>query len=206
MNLLTDRIVAEYTGRTFDATDCYELTRRALIFYNAQALYENDKKGLYAYMKNKNNLNLLADTPEILRDMDIGTISRIGNKSKGVNSSVKVNAWGRRLQVQWMLKEAYAQTEEEEDTPLLNMHKIRSIGYLKEAIAWAPEVNADRVSSMGMLMILRADREKRDFGYIENEDEDNLANDDFWNRGFGENSYTITKNNQVLGAKKLPKW
>jgi hypothetical protein len=205
MNLLTDRIVAEYTGRTFDATDCYELTRRVLLFYNAQALYENDKKGLYAYMKNKNSLHLLADTPEILRDMDIGTISKIGNKSKGVNSSTKVNAWGRRLQAQWMMKEAYAQTEEEEDNPLLNMHKIRSIGYIKEAIAWTPDVNADRVSAMGVLMILRADREKRDFDYID-ETDNNLAQDDFWDRSFNKNSYTITKNNQILGSKELPNW
>lgn len=205
MNLLTDRIVAEYTGRTFDATDCYELTRRVLLFYNAQALYENDKKGLYAYFKNKNCLHLLADTPEILRDMDIGTISKIGNKSKGVNSSTKVNAWGRRLQAQWMLKEAYAQTEEEEENPVLNMHKIRSIGYIKEAIAWNPDINADRVSAMGVLMILHADREKQDFDMIDVE-EKSLATDPFWDRAFNKNSYTIEKNGQIFGAKQLPKW
>jgi len=182
MNTITDRIVCEYTGRTFSAEDCYEKARRMLMFYSAQALYENDKKGLYGYFKNRNNLQLLADTPEIVRDMDMGTISRIGNKSKGVNSSKKINSWGRRLQATWMIQGAYTQYEEDEDKGLLNLHKIRSIGYLKECIAWNPDINTDRVSAMGMLMILRADREQRlvDFEITD----PGLEKDDFWNRGF----------------------
>jgi hypothetical protein len=193
MNLLTDRIVAEYTGRSFDATNSYEIVRRTLMFYNAQALYENDKKGLYAYFKNKNSLHLLADTPEIIRDQDMGTISRIGNKSKGVNSSKKINAWGRRLQAQWMLKPAYVQ--EDADENLLNIHKIRSIGYIKEAIAWNPDVNADRVSAMGILMILRADRERMDLHY-EDDTVDELAGNSFWDKSYGgkRNSYIDSKN------------
>ena len=61
----------------------------------------------------------------------MGTISKIGNKAKGVNSSTKINAWGRRLQAQWMMHSAYIQEEDEEGPELLNLHKIRSIGYLK---------------------------------------------------------------------------
>jgi hypothetical protein len=193
MNLLTDRIVAEYTGRCFDATESYEITRRALMFYNAQALYENDKKGLYGYMRNKNSLHLLADTPEIIRDQDMGTISRIGNKSKGVNSSKKINAWGRALQAQWMVKPAYVQ--EENDENLINIHKIRSIGYVKEAIAWNPDVNADRISAMGVLMILRADRERMELNY-EPETDKGMESDSFWDKSYkGKgNSYINTKN------------
>lgn len=170
-------------------------TRRILIFYNAQALYENDKKGLYAYFRNKNCLHLLSDTPEIVKDMDMGTISKIGNKSKGVNSSVKINAWGRRLQATWMIQQAYTQGQDEEDKMYLNLHKIRSIGYIKECIAWNADINADRVSAMGMLMILRADREQR----IPEFEATNigLEQDDFWSRGYGSkdpmdllNSYT----------------
>lgn len=192
MNTITDRIVAEYTGRTFSADDCYETTRRMLIFYNAQANYENDKKGLYAYFKNKDSLYLLCDTPEIIRDMDMGTISKIGNKSKGCNSSKKLNAWGRRLQATWMVQSAYQQydpnlKEDEEPIQLLNLHKIRSIGYIKECIAWNSDINADRVSAMGMLMILRADREQRivDFEEVQ----ETLATDGFWDRSFSKKEY-----------------
>ena len=127
----------------------------------------------------------------------MGTISRIGNKAKGVNSSTKINSWGRRLQAQWMMHVAYAQ-EEDDGPELLNLHKIRSIGYIKEAIAWNSDINTDRVSAMGMLMILRADRERLEVS-IETK-EDTLSTDDFWDRSFGtdknfymENSY-IEKN------------
>jgi hypothetical protein len=184
MNTLTERIVAEYTGRTFDATDVYELTRRALIFYNAQANYENDKKGLYAYFKNKNCLHLLADTPEIIKDMNIGTISRIGNKSKGCNSSKQLNAWARRLQAQWMVKQAYTNEDlEETQENLMNLHRIRSIGYIKEAIQWNIDGNFDRVSAMGMLMILKEDRARIDIR-IDEDNSDEFTSGDFWNRKF----------------------
>ena len=36
-----------------------------------------------------------------------------------------------------------------------NLHKIRSVAYLKEAIGWNSDGNFDRVSAMGMLMIYR---------------------------------------------------
>ena len=40
------------------------------------------------------------------------------------------------------------------------MHTIRSIAYIEEMIAWNIDINADRVSAMGMLMIYREDRLK----------------------------------------------
>ena len=188
MNTVTDRIVAEFTGRTFSAEDCYETARRLLMFYNGQALYENDKKGLYAYFKNKSSLHLLADTPEIIRDMDMGTISKIGNKSKGVNSSKKINAWGRRLQATWLIQPAYKQLkyddegEEIEQDTILNLQTIRSVGYIKELIAWHPNINADRVSAAGVLMILRADREQREVNY--ETPSEGLNTDEFWSRNY----------------------
>jgi len=183
MNTLTGRIVAEYTGRTFSANDVYELTRRALIFFNAQANYENDKKGLYAYFKNNNCLHLLADTPEIIRDMNIGTISRIGNKSKGCNSSKQLNAWARRLQAQWMVEQAYVNEDIEDDNNLMNLHRIRSIGYIKEAIQYNPDGNFDRVSAMGMLMILKEDRARINVS-IDESDVDEFSGSSFWDRSY----------------------
>jgi hypothetical protein len=195
LNTVTDRIVAEFTGRTFSAEDCYETARRLLMFYNGQALYENDKKGLYAYFRNKNSLHLLADTPEIVRDMDMGTISKIGNKSKGVNSSKKLNAWGRRLQASYLVETATSEMEYDEEgneiekEVLLNLHKIRSVGYVKELIAWHPDINADRVSAAGVLMILRADREQREVKFeVRNE---GLNTDEFWSRNFGEENNVL---------------
>ena len=92
-----------------------------------------------------------------------------GNRSKGTTASKIINSWGRKLQADWLIESAYSMiTEDELDSQgnpiqkptLLNVHKVRSIGYLKELIAWNPDDNFDRVSAMGMLMILRADRAK----------------------------------------------
>ena len=48
-DMINDVIVAEYTGRPKFANDFYEICRRLLLYYNAEALYENNKKGLFTY-------------------------------------------------------------------------------------------------------------------------------------------------------------
>ena len=86
-----------------------------------------------------------------------------GNKAKGTNSGKMVNAWGRRLQRDWMLTAANVQDTDKEGNQVgekLNIHTIRSLAYLEEAIKWNPDGNFDRISAMGMLMILRAERMK----------------------------------------------
>ena len=45
-----------------------------------------------------------------------------------------------------------------------NYRKIRSIGYLKEAIAWNNDINCDRISAMGMVMIYAAELQKFETG------------------------------------------
>ena len=49
LDLFTDRIVCEYTGRPDFADDFYEICRKIVLFYNAETNYENNKKGLYKY-------------------------------------------------------------------------------------------------------------------------------------------------------------
>jgi len=159
MDTFTDRIVAEYTGRPRLANEFYEQCARLLEFYNAIANYENDKKGLYAYFSQKNILYRLCKTPEILKDMNMVVTPGYGNKAVGTNSGKRINQWGRRLQADWMLSIAYG-TQDEDNVPFMNLQKCRSIGYIKEAVAWNPDGNFDRISAMGMLMILREDIRK----------------------------------------------
>jgi hypothetical protein len=68
LDLWTDRIVAEYTGRPPKASDYFEITRRMCLFYNARLNYENNKKGLFSHFAKMNSTYLLADTLEILVD------------------------------------------------------------------------------------------------------------------------------------------
>ena len=176
LDTFTDRIVAEYTSRTRLAEEYYEQLRRGLIFYNAKVNYENKNKGFYAYLKNMKSLHLLKETPEILSDKELLKVNRIGNKSYGTAPTEAVNAWGRRLILSWLLRPV----DGEDD--VLNMHKIRSIGLLKELISWDPDINADRVSSMGMLMIYREDV----LEYINRKEDDikTVKDDPFWNSSF----------------------
>lgn len=109
------------------------------------------------------------------------------HNSKGTNSGVKINAWGRRLQADWMLEPAYNENEK----GLLNLHKIRSIAYLKEAIGWNEDGNFDRVSSMGMLMILREEYKKYKLQVSNDEmnNKNSLSNDPFFLVNYGKDHY-----------------
>lgn len=154
MNVLTNRIVAEYTGRPATAKEYYENVLRLLKFYNAQCNYEQNVKGMFAYFEQKNSLYYLADTPRILRDMDIQKVQGGGNKSKGTTATEGVNKYARELIKGWMLDTAYGCDNK------TNLYTIKSVPLLKEAIYWNKEGNFDRISSLGMLLILKEDRAK----------------------------------------------
>lgn len=156
VHALTRRIVAEYTGRPKTAADFYEISRRLLMYYNAECCYENNKKGFGAYMENKNCLHFLAKTPNSLKDVENVTIYETGNKAYGVHASDEVNKYARRLLRAWCLEDAYNEPEN-----VTNSHKIRSMGLLKELINYYPKGNFDRISAMGMLCILLEDRKKQ---------------------------------------------
>jgi hypothetical protein len=176
-DLWTDRIVAEYTARTYIAEEYYEQVRRLLLFYNATLNYEQQKKGLYAHFKNKNSLYLLAETPEILKDKSmIKKRGIIGNKIYGTNANDAINAWGRDLILNMLLRPAYGEEEK-----LQNIHKISSIGLLKELIGYDGEINCDRVSALSMCLILREDM----INFIKSgESKEDKAKKDFWEKTF----------------------
>ena len=154
LDLFTDRIVAEYTGRPKYANDFFEICRRLGLFYNAQINYENDKKGMLGYFDRKNSTYLLSETLQSLKDAEMVRGNLYGNKKYGTNSGRFINARGRQLLRDWMMTPAHG------DDAKLNLHKIRSIGLLLEAIKWNPNGNYDRISALGMLMLLREDRQK----------------------------------------------
>jgi len=89
-------------------------------------------------------------------DMEIIKELGRGNKAKGTNASQSVNSWARELSKDWMLHDAYDKPE-----GVNNIQTIRSIGLLLESIMWNPEGNFDRISALGMLMILRENMVKR---------------------------------------------
>ena len=152
MNRLTRRIVAEYTGRPLTAKMYYENVRKLLIYYNAILNYENNWKGLFTYFENRHCAYLLADTPEAIRDKITATATL--NRGKGTPGTDPINKYARELILAWLLEPVAPGSEK------LNLHTIRSIALLKELEYWNKDDNFDRVSSLGMLMIIEEDRYK----------------------------------------------
>ena len=150
-DLWTEKIVLEYSARTKFAKDFYEQCRRGLLYYNARMLYENQKKGVFTYFDTKNSLYLLEDTPPELRDMDMQKGSTVGNKGKGIYATPGINKWGReQLGPAWMSMQASDKPE-----GVTNAGVQLSVGLIREAIFYNPDMNADRISAFGILMIFR---------------------------------------------------
>ena len=183
LDTFTDRIVAEYSGRPRTANEAYEVALRTLKFYNAEANYESNLKGLFSYFDKFNALHYLADTPQILKDMDfVKQTNLYGNRAKGTHANKDINKWGRLLQADWMLVKAHG----DEDDARLNLHRLRSLAYIEECIKWNSDGNFDRVSAGIMLFILREDRTKRTNSAKNNENNPVklLSDDSFFRRNF----------------------
>jgi hypothetical protein len=144
MNRFTRQIVAEYTGRTDNPNDFYEICRKLLLYYNATGMYEQNLVGMFTYFEQKKSLYLLADTPYQLRNSDTYKVGT--NTSKGINASMKVNQTARDYIKSWLLEPISEKSEQRV------IESIYSPAILKELIMWNPRGNFDRVSSLGMLM------------------------------------------------------
>jgi len=143
---LTRRIVAEYTGRPETTDQFYEICRKLIIYYQATAMYEANITGMYTYFEKKKALHFLADTPYNLRDRN--TWRPNTNTSKGIIMSKGVKERGMEYLKSWIDENISEESEEK------NLTKIRSIGLIKELIAWNPNprANFDRISAMLMVM------------------------------------------------------
>lgn len=206
LDLWTDTIVAEYTGRHNLANDNYEIVRLLCLFYNAKCLYESNKKGLYAYFSQMNCTHLLADTPEYLRDKQMIKYSRVGSNQKGVNASAAINNYANDLIRNWLIKPVNTIIKndegEEEEVTIQSLYLLRNRALIEELIAFNPEINVDRIRALGMVMLYR---EEKMILYQGNPNKDSdttpkdyLGNDPFFN------SYDSKKNGKF--SKELSKW
>lgn len=157
-DLLTDRIVAEYTGRQEYADDNFEIVRKLCLFYNAKCMYEQNKKGIYSYFKRKGCLTLLAETPEYLKEQNIIKEIGYGNKGVGVNATANVNGFADRLTKEWLIKKQVVLIKEdgqEREVEIPNLFTVKNRAFLQEAAAYNPTANFDRIRAFGMVMIYR---------------------------------------------------
>ena len=192
-DLFTDRIVAEFTGRTEFADDMHEIVRKLCLFYNGKVLYESNIKGCYSYMERMHSTYLLADTPQYLRDKQIIKYSGFGSSAKGVAATAPVNNFANRLIKDWFNKLVPIERTDENgnkeiiQTPSLYLLKTRAL--IEEAIQFNPEINVDRIRALGMVMLYREEyiilygnnlnRESR-----EKVRKDDPSNDPFFKRNY----------------------
>ena len=186
LDLLTDRIVAEYTGRQDYADDNFEIVRLLCIFYNAKCMYEQNKKGIFAYFSRMNCLHLLAETPQYLKDQRIIREIGYGNKAMGINATAAVNAYADRLTRDWLIKpvQIVQQNGNEEYTVTVpNLHFLRSRALIQELIQYNPYNNFDRIRALGMVMLYREEKiilYQGDMQKIKKENINYAGNDEFF--------------------------
>lgn len=161
LDLFTDKIVAEYTGRPMYAEEFYETTRLLCMYYNAKCLYESNKKGIFAYFSKMNSVHLLADTPEYLRDRQLIKYSGFGSNAKGVNASLAINNFANQLIKDWLLKPVVTVVKEDgqdKEITVSNLYFIRNRALLRELAMFNPDINVDRVRALGMVMLYREEK------------------------------------------------
>ena len=191
LDLWTDRIVAEYTGRPPFADDYYEICRKLCLFYNGRLNYEYNKKGLFSHFSTRNSLYLLTDVLDFLKEKQMMK-DGYGNKSKGTNASPAINAYARSRLRSWLLAPVpIMQTidGEEKEVMVSRLFTVRNRALLKELINYNSEGNFDRISAMGMLMLLREDRMIRYQGDVSKEKQERAnnsydGNDPFFKRNY----------------------
>ena len=193
LDLWTDRIVAEYTGRPMFVDDLNEVARLLCFFYNGKLLYENNKKNTFAYFSKMNCLWKLEDTPEYLRQRQMVKNVGYGNTAKGVSAIPAVKNHGFTLIRDWLLKPVTilsptGPNNEEIEIKVPNLHFIKNRALLKELSLFNPDINVDRIMSLVQLMIFREQKMityqgniKRDTSKIE---KDYAGNDEFFTKNF----------------------
>ena len=193
LDTFVDNLAAEYTGRTNFADEAHDMVLKLCIFYNAKALYESNKKGLYSYMEKTRNTFRLADTPEYLRDKQLVKYSSFGSNAKGVNVSANINNFANRLIKDWLLMKVPIEVKQEDghieiqEVPKLYTLKNRAL--IEEAIQFNPDINVDRIRALGILMLYREQYIIRyGTGRTESSSErlskDYAGNDEFFTKNF----------------------
>ena len=158
-DLVTDDIVAEYTGRKQLAEEAFELIRLAAIFWDATIMYESNSKMLFAYFAKMRSTWMLADCPEYLRSRGVVKYSLFGSSAKGISSSSGTIMTGNEQIKDWLLKTYPVEVKDEKGEPHIEyvpqLYRLRNRALLEELVGYAPEVNTDRVSAMQQLMMYR---------------------------------------------------
>lgn len=188
LDLWTDRIVAEYTGRPKFAEDFYEICRKLCIFYRGSLNYENNLKGLFSYFSTYNCVHLLCDTLNFLKDKQM-VKEGWGNTAKGTRATLPINNFARERIKSWLTTPISVTKEDsDEEIKIPRLFTLRNRALIKELINYNSEGNFDRISAMGMLMLYREDKMILYQGDARKAERNNsaayLGNDEYFEKNF----------------------
>lgn len=187
----TDTIVMEYTGRPMFANDYFEICRKGCLFYNAKLMYENNKKGLFAYFSMMNSSYLLAVTPNYLKDKQLIKDIGYGNKAFGINATTAIKGYGYQKIREWLLQ-PYTKIEKDTEghdieVQQANLYRLKNRALIKELILWNPDINVDRIMAMVQLVLYREEKMILYGGDMSSSGQDSgseLADDPFFTQNY----------------------
>lgn len=181
MDRLSNRVVAEYSGRPKFADMFYENCRRLSIYYNAATLYENEKMGVKQYYERKNSLQYLMRQPQYIKDViPNSTVER----GFGMHMNVALKDHGEILIRDWL--------QEEYEVGKLSLRKIRTVPLLKEMILYdSDHGNYDRVMAFMQCMYAMQELHKQK---VITAIEKTRGRDPFFDRRLNQKSYKDYRN------------
>ncbi len=190
LDLWTDMIVAEYTGRPAFAEDFYEICRKLCLFYNTKCMYEQNIMGMFSYFSSHNSIHLLAETPEYLVQRNMISSIGYGNKSVGIRATTPIINGAFKMIQTWLRKEIVSvhtdENGENTEVRIPNLYRIKNRALLKELVLWNPQGNFDRVMSLVQLMLYREEKMVLYHGDLRHTEEvsSGLENDDYWSKNY----------------------
>lgn len=198
MDLWTDMIVAEYTGRPPFAEDFYEIGRKLCLFYNCRCMYEQNIMGMFSYFSSHNAIHLLAETPEYLVQRNMISSIGYGNKSVGIRATTPIINGAFKMIQTWLRKEIVSIETDAEgnntEVTIPNLYRIKNRALLKELVLWNPQGNFDRVMSLVQLMLYREEKMVLYHGDLKHTKEvsSGMEKDDYWDKNYpGKKDYAI---------------
>lgn len=198
MDLWTDMIVAEYTGRPAFAEDFYEICRKLCLFYNCRCMYEQNVMGMFSYFSSHNATHLLAETPEYLVQRNMISSIGYGNKSVGIRATTPIINGAFKMIQTWLRKPIVSiETDADgnnNEVSIPNLYRIKNRALLKELVLWNPQGNFDRVMSLVQLMLYREEKMVLYHGDLRHTEEvsSGMEKDDYWDK-----NYPGKKNNAI---------
>lgn len=198
MDLWTDMIVAEYTGRPPFAEDFYEIGRKLCLFYNCRCMYEQNIMGMFSYFSSHNAVHLLAETPEYLVQRNMISSIGYGNKSVGIRATTPVINGAFKMIQTWLRKPIVSiETDADNnntEVKIPNLYRIKNRALLKELVLWNPQGNFDRIMSLVQLMLYREEKMVLYHGDLRHTEEvsSGMEKDDYWDKNYpGKKNYAI---------------